>query len=148
MLSLEASLPSDFLRWLENLPEIHVVQYKDNEWQFWTPQELKESTLVNKVSIPQFSLLTAFVAMYRAMGLTSAKGPAAKPFLYDRLERCLTLATDNEDYLIVDPDDSYSVWKFCPDYAKCGEVKPIAASLSQFMEGSRVESLDEDADNY
>ena len=34
-------------------------------------------------------------------------------------------------------------WKFCPDYAKCGEVKPVVASLTLFLEEARIEDADE-----
>jgi hypothetical protein len=139
-----ASLPPDFLQWLEKLPESHVVQYNDNQWQFWTLEELQSSTRVNKLTTTHLSVLTGFVAMYRATGLTAAKGPGGKPFPYERLDRCLTLATDNEYYLIVDPDEQYSVWKFCPDYAKCGEVKPVATSLTLFLEEAKVEEAEGD----
>lgn len=143
-----SALPQTFVQWLESLPESHVVQFKDNEWQFWTLDELNEPTRVNKETTAQISLLTSFVAMYRAMGLTAAKGAGGKPFPYERLELCLALATDNEDFLIVDPADNFSVWKFCPDYAKCGEVKPVAASLEALREHATVQDLEGDDDSY
>lgn len=140
-------LPGDFLQWLAKLPEVHVVRFKSNNWQFWTLDELQESTRVDKVKTTQAHMMTAFVAMYRAQGFTAAKGAAGKPFPYEQLERCLTLATDNEEFLIADPAGDFSVWKFCPDYAKCGEVKPLATTLTQFLESATVEdSVDEDDD--
>ena len=147
MSNTDVSLPSDFLQWLGKLPELHVARFKDNEWQFWTPDELQETTRVNRVATTQLLMMKGFVAMYREMGLTSAKGAAGKPFPYEQLERCLCLATDNEDYLVVDPEGEFSVWKFCPDYAKCGEVKPVAASLAQFQEGAVIEDAGYD-DEY
>lgn len=141
-----AVLPSNFVQWLNTLPESHAVQFKDNEWQFWTLEELQEPTRVNKQTTAQISLLTGFVAMYRAQGLAAAKGAAGKPFAYERLEQCLTLATDNEDFLIVDPADSFSAWKFCPDYAKCGEVKPVAPSLTTLVESATIQDLENDDD--
>ncbi len=143
-----AVLPASFVQWLTKLPESHSVQFKDNEWQFWTLDELKEPTRVNKETTAQISLLTSFVAMYRAMGLTAAKGAAGKPFPYERLELCLTLATDNEDFLIVDPADNFSAWKFCPDYAKCGEVKPVAPSLTLLVDGATIQNLNSDEHSY
>lgn len=143
-----AILPTSFVQWLKKLPESHSVKFKDNEWQFWTLDELQEPTRVNKETTAQISLLTSFVKMYRAMGLTAAKGAAGKPFPYERLEHCLALATDNEDFLIVDPADNFSAWKFCPDYAKCGEVKPVAPSLTGLVDGATIQDLDSDEDSY
>lgn len=143
-----ATLPASFVQWLKGLPESHVVQFKDNEWQFWTLDELSEPTRVNKDTTAQISLLTSFVKMYREMGLNAAKGAAGKPFPYERLEHCLALATDNEDFLIVDPADNFSAWKFCPDYAKCGEVKPVAAGLAVLMDGATIQDLDSDEDSF
>jgi len=139
MSDISLQLPGDFLRWLKKLPEHHLVRFKTNEWQFWTPEELQESTRINTLTTTHLSVPSGFVSMYRGIGLTAAKGPGGKPFPYERLDRCLALATDNEDYLIVDPDDGHSVWKFSPDYAKCGEVKPIATSLTLFLEEASIE---------
>lgn len=137
-------LPTDFLQWLGRLPESHVVRFQTNEWQFWTPEELLSSTRIHNVTTTHLGSLTAFVAHYRAQGFVAAKGPAGKPFLYERLEQCLVLATDNEDYLVVDPNEAFSVWKFCPDYSKSGEVKVVAATLAVFLEGAVVEESDLD----
>jgi len=140
----DTSLPPDFMQWLQSLPENHVVKFQTNDWQFWSAEELHSPTRINKVTTTHLAIIKGFVATYRAAGLVAAKGAAGKPFPYERLEHCLTLATDNEYYLIVDPEDGYSVWKFCPDYAKAGEVKPVAPSLSAFLEGASVEEAEED----
>lgn len=142
------ALPSDYLQWLRKLPELHVVRFQKNEWQFWTEEELQETTRVNKVTSTHIGMMVGFVTMYRSMGLAAAKGPAGKPFPYEKLERCLVLATDNEDFLVVNPDEGYSVWKFCPDYSKSGEVKVVAPSLTEFMEKAVIEDADEDDLDY
>lgn len=146
MLHSDVSLPPDFVQWLEKLPESHVVRFRHNEWQFWTLEELQEPTRVNQVTTTQISAMTSFVAKYRSLGLAAAKGAGGKPFSYDQLDRCLVLATDNEHSLIVDPVESFSVWSFCPDYTKNGEVKPVAANLSVFMEEATIEDLKDDSD--
>jgi hypothetical protein len=68
------ALPSDYLQWLRKLPELHVVRFQKNEWQFWTEEELQETTRVNKITSTHIGMMVGFVAMYRAMGLAAAKG--------------------------------------------------------------------------
>ena len=129
-------LPQEYLQWLDQLPELCYVKFKRTEWGIASREQLEEIIRINRERVPYYAQLAAYVKMWRGHGHESADGPHKSRFVYDRLERCLVIGSNNGDPLFVDPNDKYSVWVLRHD-SKSGKVDRIAASLSEWVQKAK-----------
>ena len=144
MVDKQITLPEPFLDWLSTLPTDHFVTYRRTEWYFNSMVELQEPMRVNKFVATNATQLSAWVDFHKSVGAKSADGPKNTKFPFDRLAKCITIASYDTDILFTDPNDAYSMWQFQQEDVN---VRPLKGDLLAFIESAKVEDLNDDDDD-
>jgi hypothetical protein len=124
------SLPAKYLTWLEGLGRKRTVSFDDSDWNLATSQQLAKTVNVDGNRAPYLEQARLFVQTL-AEFMPHAVDVKNKPFPLSRIEGFLTIGSDNEDLLCIDPSDKFSVWRFAP--SEGGYVEQLADSLADFM---------------
>lgn len=124
-------LPDWYLSWLDGLGRKRTVMFDDGEWELATAKQLAKDVTVdgNRGSYLERARLFAKTL---AEIMPHAVDTQDQPFPFERIEQFLTIGTDNEDLLCVDPGDNFSVWRFAP--SEGGYVERLTDSLRNFMQ--------------
>jgi hypothetical protein len=125
------TLPATYLTWLEGLGRKRTVAFDDSQWELATSKQLAKNVNVDGNRAPYLEQARLF-AQTLAEFMPHAVDVKNKPFPLARIGEFLTIGTDNEDLLCVDPGDKFSVWRFAPSDG--GYVERLTDSLTSFMQ--------------
>jgi hypothetical protein len=127
------TLPSAYLPWLASLGRQRHVTFADREWELATAKQLDKQVNIDGRRaryVEQARLFALSLAEY----VPHAVDAAGNRFPLARVGQFLSLGSDNEDLLCVDPSDAWSVWCFAP--GEGAMVERLAKTLDQFMKSA------------
>lgn len=133
MAAKKLNLPEKYLKWLAGVDEEAYAEFDDREWALASREELLETINVDDAEAPYLEQAKLYLnTIAEVTGESSTVDDEGNEIAFSRIKTWLTIGSDNEDLLCVDPGDKYSVWGFFP--SEGGDVERLADSLDDFME--------------
>lgn len=136
---LSPELPLSYLGWRSRFGRDAIVLYDDREFALASLDQLSEDVRIDGQLAPWIEQARLYVrSIVGATGETSTIDDDENEIPFSRIETFLTIGSENEDLLCVDPADGFSVWVFMP--GEGGVVERLHDSLEEWLE--EVEQVD------
>ena len=126
---LGIEIPKSYAAMLMKMPKGTTLRLKGRDWQLHTVEELDKKTRVDRRRVLQIRELQVWARTLREAfgGAEETQDEAGRGYAFARLAEGISIGSENEDILFMDPSDGCSLWCLCP--SEGGGVERLAKRL-------------------
>ncbi len=130
-------LPESYAALLLKMPKGTTLRLKGRDWQLRTVDELDRKTQIDRHRVLQIRELEVWAKTLRRVfdGAEETQDEAGHEFAFKRLAAGISIGSENEDVLFMDPSDGYSLWCLYPSEGgtveRLAKLDPVVARLEK-----------------
>jgi hypothetical protein len=134
---LGIEIPKSYAAVLTKMPKGTTLRLKGRNWQLHTVEELNRKTQIDRRRVLQIRGLQTWAKTLREAfgGADETQDESGRGYAFARLAAGISIGSENEDILFMDPSDGYSLWCLYP--SEGGDVERLAKGIDAVV--ARIE---------